>query len=329
MQLSQLFRQALTESKRQKTWEAAAAEIGIRASAIRGYMYRNSFPDAIAIALARYLGITMSPEELLAYEHTTPRANHRSTSSHLSGLQAAFDITDERWEKLEASMADGTAHLNKLCSAMREGDLRILLSATVNPMEFSDYQGETRTKQVEDAITAIAEGIARGGTFVYIRPEAALLDAYEKLWHFEGRWPGIEECREQIAEFRDAIADYLVKHSGLSHEDAIDRAYRATPHYFATANLPFWMPGIELMMFRAESFAGGEEDRFVIQLPENHWACIYMRKARYLHDRFLRCVRNVLDDYLQKFPAAKDSEDAAMRRDREVAAELRKHLYTC
>jgi transcriptional regulator with XRE-family HTH domain len=224
MTLSRKFRTELV--KRSESYNELAKRIGMSASTLRTWLSRNRWPEAGAVTIARALGMTQTAKELkdqydIGKGWATAK-KPRNGLPPLDALRGAFKDADARCAKMRTAFDAVTRDLERCCRAMRKDDLRILLSASVKPIEFEEPPAGDAMRE------AIAEGIYGGGTFLYLRPIQELMDDYDTVWHFE-RYLNQEEIEKRLNVFREYVIAYLIDKKNMPQEEARERAILVSP----------------------------------------------------------------------------------------------------
>jgi predicted transcriptional regulator len=167
-------------STRGKSQAELAKELGVPETTVRQWVKRNVFPDEIVSEIAKRMGFPSNIEDLQTkFEFRIARARKASrTGARVvkqvvanvasTSVPEAFEILEQRVARFEPSTPTLGEDVIFYIKALSAGDALIYWSLDQVPYELRDGWAL--------AGRAIAEGIKKGAFFLYVFPDANLLD---------------------------------------------------------------------------------------------------------------------------------------------------------
>jgi hypothetical protein len=306
------------------TQETLAERIGVAGTTLRTWLFRDRFPRDGAAAIGRIL---FDGQSLAAMEKdfnidpkkgwATGRAGRRSAEAQ--NLRAAFAGLDRQWAKIGTGLKVRFGYLNDLYRLLCKRSLFVFMGSTDSPVEFETHWGD-------ELRAAIADGIANGGTLLYLRPTQEVIDRYISFG-FQ-RILSLEDFQREIEGFRAAVADLLVLNHGMKPPDALELVRQRTPQY-SFFNSVFFAPGFSLGCFQTPDRTRGQiARRMTLRVPNAFGGVWYLPEDPLFAGRFSRCVYQALaeqneqlarrESALRRTRSKTEGKVAELQRDRET-----------
>ena len=186
----------------------AARQLGIAPSSVRGWLYRDHYPEIELLELLRASGLPTELSklrELFQFKTTTPRKLPKSRPRDIrpvDDLTEALALVDQRVEQFSRLYQQFNAEVGLLFDSMRNDDVFIYLSLTEHPIE----TGETG---FQHAGPKIAQAIDHEAWLVYLFPTDRVGDSHRKLRldHI----PTAADFQQRYDDFRERLSDLLPK----------------------------------------------------------------------------------------------------------------------
>jgi len=287
-----LYRKKITIAK-------AAGLINVAEATLRTWLHRGHFSRPVIARLANLLGWEESADELakkFGISWAQSRSSMNADEERIS-LEQVLDFQNRLCEKIDGFSSENTTGLCRCFEAMGEGDLFVFSSLSVMPLEFDRVRWQKFGR-------AVADGIANGGTCLYLFPHRDLIGEYSE----EGIWNYDDMISDQAFQsgaqlFRKNVELHLTDKLDWTEGRAEEWVRERLIHHTYKES-PFAVPGFAIGMFQTRRSTGNVIRRMTVRIPTDLGGVLFIPEVEreVFTLRFWKFIRETIKALISELP---------------------------